>query len=296
MSHSPSRRDVLKTLAGGAIALPLLGAGQSVFAAAAAAPASDPATGGWENGLRLGMTTYSTRTLSLDDSIAVLKVLRLKNAAIFKAHCNWETATPDECKAVQQKLAAAGIALTGTGVVNLPNDEAKCRKAFENLKAAGVPTMVCKPEPVALPLVSKLAREYDLKLAIHNHGPEDKTYPSAADAWKAIQPLDSRVGLCIDVGHARRAGDDPVQVIRQYASRLHDLHLKDTISNKGDMDFGSVVAGAGRIDLPGVLRALRDIKYTGVATYEFDMVIANPIPGLAESFGYVRGLLKMQAA
>ncbi len=299
MSHLSvsSRRDVLKTLAGGAALLPLLGTSIPAFAAAEAAMPADAKTGGgWENGLRLGMTTYSTRTFTLDDSIAVLKVLRLKNAAVFKAHCNWETATPDECLAVKKKLADAGIALTGTGVVNLPNDEAKCRKAFENLKAAGVPTMVCKPEPVALPLAAKLAREYDIKLAIHNHGPEDKTYPSAADAWNAIQSLDSRVGLCIDVGHARRAGDDPVKVIRQYASRLHDLHLKDTISNKGDMDFGSVEAGSGHIDLPGVLRALKDIKYSGVATYEFDKVIANPVPGLAESFGYVRGMLKMLAA
>lgn len=279
------------------MALPFLGFSSPLLAATTAeAPATGNLGAGWENGLRLGMTTYSTRTLSLDDSIAVLKVLRLKNAAVFRAHCNWETATPDECRAVQKKLADAGIALTGTGVVNLPNDEAKCRKAFENLKAAGVPTMVCKPEPVALPLVARLAREYDLKLAIHNHGPEDKTYPSAADAWKAIESLDGRVGLCIDVGHARRAGDDPVAVIRKYASRLHDLHLKDTISSKGDMDFGSVEAGSGRIDLVGVLRALRDIKYSGVVTYEFDKVIANPVPGLAESFGYVRGVLRMLAA
>ncbi len=286
-----TRREALQIIAGTGLALSL-----EQLRGASATPATAPVpvgAGGWEHGLRLGMTTYSTRTLSLDDSIAVVKLLRLKNAAIFRAHCNWETATPDECRAVRDKLAAAGIALTGTGVVNLPNDEAKCRKAFENMKAAGVATMVCKPEPVALPLVSKLAREYDQKIGIHNHGPEDKTYPSASDVWNAIQPHDSRIGLCFDVGHARRAGDDPVAIIRKYASRLHDVHLKDVISNKGDLDFGAgaVEAGSGRLDLPGILRALRDIKYSGVATYEFDKVIANPVPGLAESFGYIRGLL-----
>ncbi len=155
--------------------------------------------------------------------------------------------------------------------------------------------MVCKPEPVALPLVSRLAKEYDLKLAIHNHGPEDKTYPSADDVWKAIQPLDARVGLCFDVGHARRAGDDPVEVIRKYAPRLHDLHLKDTTAQREDLDFGGIEAGAGRLDLPGILRALLDIRYAGVVTYEFDKVVANPVPGLAESFGYVRGRLKARA-
>lgn len=284
-----TRREALKVIAGTGFVLSL-----ESLRGAGATPTTAPApagAGGWEHGLRLGMTSYSTRTLSLDETIAVVKLLRLKNAALFRAHCNWETATPDECRAVRDKLNAAGIALTGTGVVNLPNDEAKCRKAFENLKAAGVPTMVCKPEPVALPLVSRLAKEYDQKLAIHNHGPEDKTYPSASDVWKAIQPLDARIGLCFDVGHARRAGDDPVDVIRKYASRLYDVHLKDTISNRGDLDFGAVEAGSGRLDLRGILRALLDIKYSGVATYEFDKVIANPVPGLAESFGYVRGLL-----
>jgi sugar phosphate isomerase/epimerase len=155
--------------------------------------------------------------------------------------------------------------------------------------------MVCKPEPVALPLVARLAREYDQKLAIHNHGPEDKTYPSADDVWKAISPLDSRVGLCLDVGHAMRAGDDPAGVIRKYAARLYDVHLKDSTSRPGELEFGGIEAGAGHLDIPGILRALLDIKYTGVVTYEFDKVIANPVPGLAESFGYVRGLLRAMA-
>ena len=194
-------------LARGAVAVPFM----SVLGARAAAVAAPITGGGWEHGLRLGMTTYSTRTLSLDDSIAVIKLLRLSNAAVFRVHCNWETASPEECRDVHDKLGAAGVTLTGTGVVNLPNDETKCRKAFENMRAADVSTMVCKPEPVALPLVARLAREYDQKLAIHNHGPEDKTYPSADDVWKAISPLDSRVGLCLDVGHAMRAGDDPVR-------------------------------------------------------------------------------------
>lgn len=287
-----TRREALKVVTGAAIALPFL---PLRGASATQPPDAAKAASGWEHGLRLGMTTYSTRTLSLDDSIAVVKLLRLSNAAVFRVHCNWETASAGDCLAVVEKFRAAGIALTGTGVVNLPNDEAKCRKAFENMRVAGIPTMVCKPEPVALPLVSRLAKEYDQKLAIHNHGPEDKTYPSADDVWKAISPIDARVGLCLDVGHAMRAGDDPVAVIRKYAARLYDVHLKDSISRPGDLDFGGIEAGAGRLDLPGILKALRDIKYAGVVTYEFDKVVANPVPGLAESFGYVRGVLAVMA-
>src|SRR4051812_25721403 len=127
-----SRREALHLAARSALVLPFMRS----FASSASDPKMPTAGGGWEHGLRLGMTTYSTRTLSLDESIAVLKLLRLSNAAVFRVHCNWETATPDEVKAVRYKFNAAGIAVTGTGVVNLPNDEAKCRKAFENMKAA----------------------------------------------------------------------------------------------------------------------------------------------------------------
>src|SRR5688572_33500081 len=114
---------------------------------------------GRENGLRLGIASYSIRDLKLDEAIATVKSLRISSIALFRLHCNWEGATPDECRAVGEKLKAAGLKLTGSGVVNLPNDEAKCRRAFENVKAAGMATMVCKPEIAALKLAEKLRSE-----------------------------------------------------------------------------------------------------------------------------------------
>ena len=282
-----TRRDALKTAALGALALPLLGS--SSCATAPAAPAHGEA--GREHGLRLGVATYSTRMMPLDETIATLKVLRLTQAGLYKAHCNWETATVDECRAVGEKLRAAGIALSGSGVINLTTDEAKTRKAFENVRAAGMATMICKPDLAALPLVEKLAKEYDQRLAIHNHGPEDNLYRGPADAWKAIKSLDSRIGLCIDIGHAARAGADPVAAIREYAPRLYDLHMKDSVAVAGAKTDIPVEVGAGRLDIRGVLRALLDIKYAGVVAFEYEKVAANPVTGLAESVGYVRGML-----
>jgi len=282
-----TRREVLKTATLGALALPLLGPASC----ATQPPAPAHGAAGREYGLRLGVATYSTRLMSLDETIATLKVLRLTNAGLYKAHCNWETATADECRAVGEKLRAAGIALTGSGVVNLTTNEAAARKAFENVRAAGMATMICKPEIAALPLVEKLAKEYDQRVAIHNHGPEDSIYPSPADAWKAAQSLDARIGLCIDIGHAARAGADPVAAIREYAPRLYDLHMKDTVAVAGAKTDIPVEVGAGRLDIRGVLRALLDIKYAGVVAFEYEKVAANPVTGLAESVGYVRGVL-----
>jgi inosose dehydratase len=293
-----SRREALKAAAVGVLALPLLKSSLWSAEAPVDSAVSIPAGIGdshavddREHGLRLGVASYSTRMLTLDETIAVLHVLRVKNTGLFKSHCDWQNATVDECRAVGAKLRAAGLVLTGSGVINLPNDEAKLRQAFDNVRAAEMATMVCKPEIAALPLVEKLVKEYDQKIAIHNHGPEDSVYPTPASAFEAIKSLDSRIGLCIDIGHAARAGADPASSIRQYAARLYDLHMKDSIAIIGAKKDIPTEVGTGRIDIRGVLTALRQINYPGVVAFEYEKVAANPVTGLAESIGYVRGML-----
>lgn len=302
-SHSLSRREVLRHAALGALALPLLGS--VTFAAdekakkksGKAAPEAEPVPAnpsspdGKENGLRLGIASYSTRNMTLDESIQVVKVMRIRNIALFKNHCAWETASVDECKAVGDKLKAAALNLTGSGVVNLPNDEAKCRKAFENVRAAGMQTMICKPAKDAFPLVEKLAKEFDQKLAIHNHGPEDKDFPTPDVIWNAVRSLDSRIGLCIDVGHTARGGMNPVEAFKQYAPRLYDVHMKDSVAIVGAQKDVPIEVGAGRLDVTGMLRTLLELKYSGVVSFEYEKVSGNPVTGLAESLGYVRGVL-----
>jgi inosose dehydratase len=303
MNHSQlTRREALKTAAMGALSFPLLGSlafgadakkANAKKGGAAPAPTLYPPTSpdGRENGLRLGVASYSLRELTLDNAIAVVKTLRIPNIALFRLHCNWEGATVDECRAVGEKLRAAGLTLTGSGVVNLTTDEAKARQAFENVKAAGMQTMVCKPTIEALPLAEKLAKEFDQKLAIHNHGPEDKLYPTPAVIWDHIKSLDSRIGICIDIGHTVRGGEDAVSAIKKYASRVYDIHMKDSVAVVGAMRDVPVEVGAGRLDVRGTLRALLEIKYNGVVSFEYEKQGVNPAIGLAESVGFVRGAL-----
>ena len=305
IQNSLNRREALKTAALGALALPLLGSAmfgaddakakkaKSGNAEKDASPTLYPPSSpdGRENGLRIGVASYSLRTIALDEAISTVLALRVKNIALFRAHCNWEAASVDECRAVGAKLKAAGLNLTGSGVVNLPNDEAKCRKAFENVKAAGMQSMVCKPDLAALPLVEKLAKEFDQKLAIHNHGPEDKLYPTPEVIWNAVKSLDSRIGLCIDVGHTARFGDDPTIAIKKYAARLYDVHMKDSVAVVGAQRDVPVEVGAGRLYIRAMLRTLLEINYNGVVAFEYEKVAGNPAIGLAESVGYVRGVL-----
>lgn len=294
-----TRREALKSGALSALALPFLGSSAALTlggCVTTSAPPPDALSAiGREHGLRLGVATYSTRMMSFADTIVALNALRIVNAGIYKAHCNWETVSVDEARAAGNRLRAAGITLTGSGVVNLPNDEAKCRKAFENVKAAGMPTMVCKPDLVVLPLIEKLAKEYDQKLAIHNHGPEDKVFPSPANVWNAIKSLDARIGFCIDVGHSMRAKADPAAVIRQYAARIYDVHLKDSLAAPGAEQDIPTEIGTGRMDIRGILRALLDVKYNGAVAFEYEKAGGNPLTGLAESVGYVRGQLAVMA-
>jgi inosose dehydratase len=306
--HTLTRREALKTAALGTLAFPLLGSlaraadekkkkknAEPAAPVATAEPWTKPSADGRENGLRLGVASYSLRNSNLDDAIATVVALRIKNIALFRAHCNWEAATADECRAVGEKIKAAGLILTGSGVINLSTDEAKTRKAFENAKAAGLRTMVCKPEIAALPLVDKLAKEFDQKLAIHNHGPEDQVYPTPAVIWDHIKSLDPRIGLCIDVGHTERFGHNAIESIKKYAARVHDIHLKDSIAVPGTMRDVPVEVGAGRLDIRGVLRALLDIKYDGVVSFEYEKTAGNVVIGLTESVGYVRGVLAAYA-
>lgn len=297
-----TRREILKAAALGVAGLPLLA---STAAAAekkkggkakqegpvqTAEPLSKPSPDGRENGLRLGIATYSLRTMSVDDAIATFPVLRMVNAGVFRNHIPWG-GTVDEVRAAAAKFKAAGLKITGSGVIQLPDDEAEIRKAFENAKAGELQTMVCKPAKSAIRLVEKYAKQYDQKLAIHNHGPEDKDYPTSKEAWDIISSLDSRIGLCVDVGHTARTGVDPVSHIKQYASRVYDIHMKDSVAIVGAGRDVPVEVGAGRINIPAILRALLDIKYSGVVTFEYEKMAGNPVTGLAESVGYVRGVL-----
>jgi inosose dehydratase len=277
-----TRRAALKTAALSALSLPLLG---TVGALAADATAKDRT-----RGLRLGVATYSLNKLSVEDTIAAIKQLDIKYVGAFRNHIPW-AGTAEECRAAAAKFTDAGLTITGCGVIELPNKEDAVRKAFENAKAAGLPTMVCKPHKDAFPLVEKFVKEFDLRLAIHNHGPEDAVYPSPNDAWDAIQSFDKRIGLCIDVGHAARAGTNPADAIRKCKDRLYDVHLKDTLALEGVKKDIPTEVGRGNLDIKGILTALVEIKYTGVVAFEYEKIGNNPVTGLAECVGYVRGML-----
>jgi sugar phosphate isomerase/epimerase len=140
-----------------------------------------------------------------------------------------------------------------------------------------------------VPLLDKFVKEFDIKLAIHNHGPEDKQFPSPYDVMSAVEKFDKRIGLCIDVGHTARAGVDPAEAIIKCRERLYDVHMKD-ISAMGARNT-PIESGRGILNSRAILAALVKIKYQGLVGFEYEKDSKDPVPGLAESVGYVKGLL-----
>jgi sugar phosphate isomerase/epimerase len=239
-------------------------------------------------GLKFGMASYSLRKLPVEQAVKGAQRVGLPYVSIKDFHLPMNS-TPEQRKAVAAQFKEAGITPLSVGVVTFTTDEAKARNAFEYARDVGVPTIVAAPAPEALPLCEKLVKEFDIKLAIHNHGPEDTKFPSPYEVMKAIEPLDKRIGYCIDVGHTARAGVDPAEAIEKCKDRLYDVHFKDIA--RVDRRGTEVECGRGVLDIKSMVAALLKINFGGHVGFEHEKDPNDPLPGLAESVGYVRGLL-----
>ena len=280
-----TRRETLKKLAVGVAAAPLLGGGIVRAADARASGGSKALTAGF----KLGVASYSLRGMPLANALTAVRRVGLNYISVNRAHLPWENSTPGWASVVAG-FKAAGVTPLCCGVATLKNDEKAVRGVFDYARILGVPVLACSPEPAALPLVARCVQEYGILAAIHNHGPEDKVWPSPHEAWRAVQPYDARLGLCIDVGHTYRAGADPADCIRRYRERVHDIHLKDSVAAVGASDT-PIEVGRGRIDQEAILAALIETGFSRTVWFEFEKDPNDPLPGLAESVGYVRGLL-----
>lgn len=244
-------------------------------------PAAAPA-------LKLGVASYSLRKFPFDKALEMAKALDVKYLNFKDVHIP-RSDPPEAIKAARAKVEAAGFTIMGGGTITFRNDPAQVRADFEYAKNAGMPLIVAAPSVDSLDLVERHAKEFDIRIAIHNHGPEDKFFPSPYDAYKAIEGRDSRMGLCVDVGHTWRAGTDPTKAVLELRDRVYDLHVKDLRDLK-DRD-SQVIVGKGAIDFPALFRALLQIGFTGHVGLEYEIDVDNPLPGMQQSLAYMRGVL-----
>ncbi len=240
-------------------------------------------------GLKVGLTSYTTRELTLDETIVALKRLDIRYISLKSMHLPLESSKAER-KAVARKIADAGLTLMGCGVLSLENDEKQIRDTFDYCRDVGSPMEVSGPNRDALGAIDRVIKDYgDLKVAIHNHGPEDENFPSPTGVFKLIDGLDKRIGCCVDVGHTFRLAEDPVEALKTVRSRLFDIHMKD-VSATGE-EPPKVPVGRGILDHPAILRTLVDLGFDGHVALEWEAEAEDPVPGMAESYGYMRGVL-----
>ncbi len=278
-----SRRAVIQKSAAAAAMIPALRWDALATATDRPAPNADR----WR-GLKVGVASYTLRKLPLEAAVSAIQRVGLKYVSIKDAHLSLKS-FPEERRAVARKFKDAGITPMSCGNITMPNDEAAIRAVFEYARDTGLPTIVCSPEPNSMAILDRMVKEFDINLAIHNHGPEDKKFPSPYDVWKAVEGHDPRIGLCIDVGHTARAKVDPAEAIRKCHARLYDLHLKD-IAEIGPKNAAREV-GRGVLDIKSILSALVEVKYKHLVAFEYEKDEDDPLAGLAESVGYTKGLL-----
>jgi sugar phosphate isomerase/epimerase len=240
--------------------------------------------------IRLGLASYTFRNFGRAQLIGFMRQLKITelNAKDVKDHL------PRDAQQETAALAdytAAGIHLHAAGAVSFSKDEeADIRAKLEYCKRAGIGVIVAgDPSPQTLPRIEKFAKEYDMRIAIHNHGPEDKLWASPFDVLRAVKGMDSRIGCCIDVGHTVRAGADPVEAIHAAGPRLFNVHMKDLADPKEKESQNAV--GDGVLPIRKMFEALVAIKYKGFVDLEYEVHPDDPMPGVISSFAYMRGVL-----
>ena len=282
IKNTLSRRDFVRS---GTLVAAALGVSSEAFALVHERPPADE-----PSPIRFGVASYTFRNFSRAQLIAFLKQLNVLelNAKDVKDHL---PADPQGEQAALADYAAAAIKLHAAGTIYFPKDEdADIRAKFEYCKRAGIPVIVAgDPALETLPRIEKFVKEYDIRFAIHNHGPEDKIWHSPLDVLKAVKNMDPRMGCCIDVGHTVRAGTDVVQAIREAGPRLHNMHIKDLASFQDKES--QVAVGEGIMPIKGIFETLIAMKYKGFVDLEYEIHPDDPMPGVISSFAYMRGVL-----
>ncbi len=239
--------------------------------------------------IKLGVASYSLRKFPLVEAIAMTRELETRYVNIKSYHLPYE-ASPQELAAGRAEIEQAGLEIVGGGTITLKeNDDEDIRRHFEYAKNCGMPLMVIAPTPEIVPRIERFIKEYDIKAAIHNHGPEDEYFPTPQDALKIVRGLDPRFGLCIDVGHTARTGVDVVGSIAEAGPRLLDMHMKDLGSFEDRKSQCAV--GEGLMPVEDIFRQLQAITFQGFVNLEYEIFPEDPLPGMQKSFAFMREVL-----
>jgi sugar phosphate isomerase/epimerase len=227
-------------------------------------------------GFPVGVQSYSLRNFSVEEAIRHLQGMGVHYVEFFSKHLD-PNGTPEQDAAVKKLLQAADIKISAHGVNSFGGDHAANKKIFDFAKRIGFKTITANPRPEAFESLDKLVAEYDIRIAIHNHGP-GALFDKLAGLQKAIAGHDKRIGACVDCGHYIRSGEDPVKCVLELGDRVYGVHMKDE-KEANTRASSNVVIGKGHLDVVGLFKALRQVKFPadGALSLEYEANPANPI-------------------
>jgi len=240
-------------------------------------------------GIKLGVASYSLREYSRALAVRCIKELRTPYVSVKEFHLPYRS-SPEELENGRKEFERAGLTIVSGGNITLAKDDPDdIRRYFEYARMCGMPMMVCAPTHTNLGAIEKLVKEYNIRIAIHTHGPEDKQYPTPQSVLAVVRNMDPRCGLCMDVGHSARAGANVVESIAEAGTRLFDMHIKDLRSFEPHAVQCDV--GEGIMPIVGIFQQLQKTGYQGCVNLEYEINGDNPLPGMKNSFSYMRGVL-----
>lgn len=234
----------------------------------------------------LAIAGWTFNKFKLDPSLEMMARVDVHYLCIKNFHLPLDS-TPDQIADFHARLKAKGVTGYAVGPIGMKTKE-EADQAFEYCKRTGVKMVVGVPEHDLLPYIDKKVKEYGFNFAIHNHGSDDKLYPTVESVYQKVKDLDPRIGMCHDIGYSMLMGIDPAAVTIKFGDRIFDIHVKDvTSATEAGKDCE---IGRGVIDFPAFFKALRTIKYKGMCSIEFEKEDIDPLPGLAESVGFFKGV------
>ena len=239
--------------------------------------------------LKLGLASYSVREFTTEQALDMTLRCGVNRITFKSMHLPLDSGTSTITKTVAL-CKEKGVELYGGGVITMKTKE-DADQAFEYAKAAEMDMIIGVPHPEVLEYVEEKVKEYNIKLAIHNHGPGDDLYPSAESAYVKIKNMDNRMGLCLDIGHTKRINRDPEQDFKDYFDRIFDIHVKDVAPTADHPEGYTCIMGRGDIDLVSFLKTVVELNYAGTLALEYEADQKDPLPGMMESLGFLKGVL-----
>tara|TARA_R110002049_G_scaffold27321_2_gene94315 strand:+ start:559021 stop:559881 length:861 start_codon:yes stop_codon:yes gene_type:complete len=243
---------------------------------------------------QLGIQMFSLRKFSLDDALQHASDLGFSQVEFYRGMLATD-ASAEEIQATKKKVADLGMSISSHGVNKLTADAEANRKVFEFAKALGIPTITADPDPDSFGNLNDLVKEFDIRVAIHNHGPAHR-YNKVVDVLKAIEGHDPRIGACADLGHYIRSGENATEVIRLLKGRLYGIHLKDFAEMQEKTE--GVILGKGHLDVEGVFYALKAVGFpaNGAISLEYEENPTDPIDDIRQCVAVAKAAMKKVAA